>query len=251
MEILPSGAYRISNAQQSGALFTSAARFARINHEVGLSSEDREFGCGEPASCAGKWRWEVEQQADGSYRIASGHVGGALFASVKALNRTGDRKVGVSTVDREEEEGCTGKWRWWIERQEDGSYTVSNKQRGGVLVCNSCQFRRCRGNFQVGWSPAGEARENSGKWRWHFHPTPPQIFTCLRRSAAACFTDVAFVAALSGHELATVQVESVANISLLRSGLSERLMVPVSELRLLDLQGRLLSDSDAVSELPQ
>merc|ERR1712232_707244 len=107
---LQDGTYRISNVYQAGALFTSIARFSAADHEIGLSSEDKEFGHGEPATSAGKWRWELERQSDGSYKISSKQVGGALFTSVVPLNSLGDYKVGLSPVDKEAKEGNSGKW---------------------------------------------------------------------------------------------------------------------------------------------
>ena len=246
---LQDGTYRISNAYQAGAMFTSSRRFSEADHEIGLSSEDKELCNGNLLESAGKWRWEVERQPDGSYKISSKQVGGALFVSMLQLNAVGDCKVGLSPEDKESEEVNTGKWRWFIEVQDNGTYKISNKERGGALFCSACQFGGQTDDFQVGWSPADkeEANGNTGKWRWHFHFAPPQLITCSMRVSSEGLALVTCFRGLSGQELVTLEVKQGSTIASLLYLLSVRLMVPFSEITLLDQQGNLLPHTSSVA----
>ena len=250
---LQDGTYQISNAHRGGAMFTSSRLFsAGGDHDVGLSPQDKEFGHGEPPISAGKWRWEVERQPDGSYKIASTQVGGALFLSIKEFNDAGDCKVGLSPEDKEAEEGNTGKWRWDITRELNGSFKISNKERGGALFCSKCQFDGHGGDFQVAWSPDDKEAVNgsTGKWRWHFRLKSSQPVTCSMRVSAEGMALVTCTGGVSGEELGTFEVERVATISFLVEWLSQELEVPAAcELKLLDQEGNVLPHTATLAEL--
>ena len=172
------GCYRLANMAHDGALFTSKKWFGATDYAVGLSTVDKEVADGQPVACEGKWRWLLNRQSDGTYKIASAQVagshgeliGGALFASRQALSGGEGYHVGLSPEDKEEEEGNTGKFRWRLLLESgDDVYKIENVGGAGVLVCTGAEFNSA-GDLQVGCRPP--ALDGDGDWasmRWRLY----------------------------------------------------------------------------------
>ena len=112
--------------------------------------------------------FDIRRQADDeSYLISSrGHKDSAMITSTAKKNQYGDWFVYMSPEDKM----CfhSGKLRFYIDLQEDGSYRISSAMIHGSAMCVSTQEGgNAEGGNNVCMSTHDQNDELPGKWRFH------------------------------------------------------------------------------------
>jgi len=152
-QCLRNGVYKLRNGKHNGPLFCGDGTDSWGDHYVWVEPSTNYEN-------AGKELWNIEVQADGTYKLFNVKWSGPLFGG------TGTDSAGLHIawvrplVDYENQ----GKERWIIERQEDGAYKLFNvKWKGPLFASDSTDSS---GNHHLLVEPTIEY-ENEGKERWH------------------------------------------------------------------------------------
>ena len=145
------GVYKLRNGKHNGPIFSKNELLDDFNYPTRVAPYEWED--------AGRELWNIEVQADGTYKLFNVKWSGPLFGG------TGTDSAGLHIawvrplVDYENQ----GKERWIIERQEDGAYKLFNvKWKGPLFASDSTDSS---GDHHLLVEPTIEY-EHEGKERW-------------------------------------------------------------------------------------
>ena len=126
---------------------------------------------------------EVPPQ-NGYYRIANVKHQGSMFCSNQWSGW--DHAVGMSPTDKEgtvdQPAHCAGKWRWYLERQEDDTYKITSAQVGGELGASQRHSQPYHAAVLTTHRQVDEASIHG--WRWWITHEIGEIFKIVNVGGA-------------------------------------------------------------------
>ena len=156
---LEDGTYIISSALLPGsAMFTSdEAVNADGEYSLFVDPEDTNNG----ASIQTYYYSDIKRQPDESYIISSR----VMITSTAKRNQYGDWFLYMSPEDKM----ClhSGKLRFYIDRQEDGTFVIASAMIFGSAMCVSTQEKHSQGERLLYMSTYDRNEELPGKWRFN------------------------------------------------------------------------------------